>query len=144
MQDFVVPRAAASACVFRGDAVLLVQRGKAPFAGRWSLPGGHIEPGERAMEAAIREVREETGVIATLREVAGVNDVILHDHAGQLTQHYVITVFGGSGTGEPVAASDAMAAAFVPVGEVAALDVGCRVHAIIMTAWERQQSAPPV
>lgn len=142
MDEPVLPRAAASACIFRGDAVLLVQRGKAPYVGLWSLPGGKIEPGERAIEAAAREVAEETGVIAALTSVAGVNDVILRDDAGALTHHYVITVFAGTGTGEPVAASDAMAAAFVTLGEVQALGIGRRVHAIIMAAWEAQRLRP--
>ncbi|MGE0339428.1 MAG: NUDIX domain-containing protein, partial [Xanthobacteraceae bacterium] len=49
---------AASAAVFRADGkVLLAKRTKPPF--KWSFPGGSIEPGESAEEAAIREVREE-------------------------------------------------------------------------------------
>ena len=48
------PRAAASAAIFRGQEVLLVRRGKGgPLAGLWSLPGGHIEPGEPARAAAL-------------------------------------------------------------------------------------------
>ncbi len=61
------PRVAASAAVFRGDAVLLIQRGKGALQGLWSLPGGHVEPGEPAREAARREVAEETSVQADLK-----------------------------------------------------------------------------
>lgn len=54
----------AGAIVFRDDgAVLLVQRGRAPSAGTWSLPGGRIERGETPEQAAVREVREETGLV---------------------------------------------------------------------------------
>ena len=42
--------------------LLLIRRGREPAAGLWSLPGGRIEPGESAAEAAAREVREETGL----------------------------------------------------------------------------------
>ena len=44
----------------RGGEVLLI----APRAGRWQLPKGHVERGEAPQEAAVREVREETGVLA--------------------------------------------------------------------------------
>ena len=50
------PRCGASAAIFRGAEVLLVQRGKGALSGLWSLPGGHIEPGERTQDAALREV----------------------------------------------------------------------------------------
>ena len=58
MSDPVFPRGAASAAIFRGDDVLLIQRGKGALKGCWSLPGGHIEPGEPARDAALREVRK--------------------------------------------------------------------------------------
>jgi 8-oxo-dGTP pyrophosphatase MutT (NUDIX family) len=50
----------AGGLVVRGDEVLLI----APRPGRWQLPKGHVEPGEGAPDAAVREVREETGVFA--------------------------------------------------------------------------------
>ena len=42
--------------------VLLVERSKPPWQGRWSLPGGHVEWGETLRDAAVREVLEETGL----------------------------------------------------------------------------------
>jgi 8-oxo-dGTP diphosphatase len=51
------PRCGASAAIFRNDEVLLIERAKGALKGRWSLPGGHVEPGETAKAAALREVR---------------------------------------------------------------------------------------
>lgn len=59
---------AASIAVFDDGRVLLVKRRQGPFAGRWSLPGGRIEAGETAIEAAMRELAEETGLAAAAPE----------------------------------------------------------------------------
>jgi 8-oxo-dGTP diphosphatase len=115
------PRCAASAAIFRGGEVLLVERGKGALAGLWSLPGGHIEPSETARAAALREVREETGVDAELAGLLDIHEVILSASNGDLQAHYVIAVFYGRWlSGEPSPGADARAAGFVPVAEIEA------------------------
>lgn len=134
------PRAAASAAVFRGGAVLLVERSKPPQ--RWSLPGGHIEPGERAIEAARREVLEETGVDAEIRGLIDVHDVLLRD-SGVLQAHYVLAVFHGRWLrGEPCAASDVSDARFVPLERVADLALTPGALALIRRAAELAATDP--
>src|SRR5580693_6293999 len=54
--------------------VLIVQRAQQPNAGRWGFPGGVLELGETVAEGAMRELKEETGIVA---EAAGWLDV--HD-----------------------------------------------------------------
>ncbi|MCQ8781156.1 NUDIX hydrolase [Mangrovibrevibacter kandeliae] len=57
------PTLGVSICIFQGDDVLLAERGKPPFEGCFSLPGGRVEFGETLEAAARRELREETGVV---------------------------------------------------------------------------------
>ena len=97
--------------------MLIVQRGKAAaMGGLWSLPGGHIEPGEHAADAACREVIEETGVQVELVGLVAVHDALIHNHAGDLVGHYVIAVHVGRYvSGEAKAASDVAAARFVAI-----------------------------
>lgn len=53
-------------------AVLCVRRAHAPAAARWSLPGGQLEPGERAAAAVVRETFEETGLAVEVGRVIGI------------------------------------------------------------------------
>lgn len=132
------PRAAASAVVFRDGEVLLVERGKPPMSGVWSLPGGHIEPGETAREAACRELAEETGITAELLGLVDVHDVIIRTPVDTLKAHYLITVFYGRWVaGEPAAATDCRNARFVPLREIAGYRLTDGAQRIIEAAFRR-------
>lgn len=112
------PVPAVGVVCLRGDSVLLIRRRTPPRQGEWSLPGGRIEPGERAVDAALRELREETGVEA---EITGLIDVVdgLFPEAGR---HYVLIDYAARWlSGEPVAGDDAAEARFVALDEVEAL-----------------------
>jgi ADP-ribose pyrophosphatase YjhB (NUDIX family) len=113
------PRLAVSACVWRGDRFLLVERGKEPNRGLWSLPGGSVDFGETLADAAARELREETAVEADLRHLVDVVEAIRHDDMGRPSRHDVIAVLGGPWRlGEPVAGDDAAAAEWLSVDEL--------------------------
>lgn len=62
MADSTRPPNAASVALIERDRVLLIQRARKPYFGMWSLPGGRLEPGETAEQAAAREIREEVGL----------------------------------------------------------------------------------
>jgi ADP-ribose pyrophosphatase YjhB (NUDIX family) len=116
----MTPLLGAIAVVLRGDQVLLVQRGKDPGRGLWGYPGGGVEWGETAAQAAIRELREETGVIATPGPCIGHVDVIRRGADGQgrpsdpVTHHYFLAAtLCTYVSGDPVAADDAADAKWV-------------------------------
>jgi 8-oxo-dGTP diphosphatase len=103
------PILGASACIWQGGKVLLIKRGKPPGKGLWSLPGGKIEPGEEVEAAALRELFEETQVVANLVHAMGPFEVW---RDGVLL--YSITCFAGHFiSGEAVAGSDAADVAWV-------------------------------
>lgn len=88
----VKPTPAVAAAVVHQGRVLMVQRRNPPNAGMLALPGGRVEPGEPLLEAALRELHEETGIIADAERVLTAIDQFQHDDQGCLLSHFVIVV----------------------------------------------------
>ncbi len=109
---------------------VLVQRRNPPLAGEWSIPGGHVEPGESLAEAAAREAAEETGLTV---EVHGELEVVqLGDHE----IHELLCVPTASAV-SPKAASDALAVCVATMEEAAALGVRPEALGVLSRAATR-------
>ena len=122
--------------VVRGGALLMVRRGREPAQGLWSLPGGRLEHGESLVEAAAREVLEETGLEVGVSDLLGVYEAV-----GDV--HYVVLDYIGEVLGaatEPRAGEDAAEARWVPLEEISTLDCTPRL-AETLTAWKVLPSA---
>jgi len=78
------------AIILARNRVLLVERGKAPLKGYWSLPGGVLEIGERLQEGVRREVLEETGLVVEPVSVVEIFERIMRDGKGVPEYHFVL------------------------------------------------------
>ena len=113
------PVVAVLAVVLRGEQVLLVQRANSPDAGLWGFPGGKVEFGEALLDAAARELFEETGVTALPLRVFDAVDAWDRPEGGALRRHFVlVAVLCAWQGGEPVAADDAADARWVALGDL--------------------------
>ena len=133
-----IPQPAAGVVCLRDGEVLLIRRGTPPRHGEWSLPGGRIEWGETAAVAALRELREETGVTADLLGLLDVVDGLFNGPDGALERHYLLIDYAARWvSGEPAAGDDATEARFWPLTDALALVQWSETRRIIRLALER-------
>ena len=91
------------------DRYLMIKRAAEPDAGLWSVPGGIVELGERAAEAANREALEETGLEVEIVGVLGVVDKIVEGGGNRIKFHFVIVDYLAHPVGGSLeASSDAL------------------------------------
>ncbi len=123
----------------KGDHVLLIRRGQPPRLNQWSLPGGRLEWGETLQVAALRELKEETGVEAELLGLLDVVDGVFPARpGGEISRHYVMIDYAARWTaGEPVAGDDAAEAKFVTLDEAMALVEWDETRRVIAETFEK-------
>jgi 8-oxo-dGTP diphosphatase len=126
------PRIPCVGAIIKDEAgrLLLIQRGHEPETGRWSLPGGRIEPGESDEQAVVRETREETGLRVTCGALVG--SVQRPGLSGAVVdiRDYAATVTGGT----LAAGDDATDARWVSQADLADLPLTSGL-AETLTAW---------
>jgi len=113
------PHVGVGILLIRDNTLLLVKRKFDPDAGFWSIPGGHLELGERTIHAAEREGHEETGFTVKVVKLAGIIDKIIYDKNDKIKYHYVLINYfveqiDGDQDQAPIPDSDALEAKFVP------------------------------
>ena len=108
------PEVAVGAVAVLDGRLLLVLRGRGTAAGRWSLPGGRLEPGERIAEGIVREIAEETGLEVEVGGLCGVAERRGADYHYVICNHWVRVV----GPATPTPGDDAKAARWASAEEV--------------------------
>jgi|TARA_B100000809_G_scaffold262901_1_gene314912 mutator protein MutT len=126
--------------VLRGEEVLLVQRGKAPNKGQWSIPGGKQRLGETVIQAVQRELDEETGVKVEQLALLDVMDYIVPDKQGKILYHYTLVDFQGQWlSGKCRSGDDAYAVKWFKLTELSSLSLLEMTRGIILKAAEKQK-----
>jgi 8-oxo-dGTP diphosphatase len=134
------PLVGVGAIILRDDHVLLVQRGKEPAYGKWSIPGGLVELGESLVEAVLREVKEEVNLEVQVRDLVVALDRVILDGAGRIEYHYILLDFlCESNDGEPSPASDVLACAFVPIESLPQFDLTRGTERAILRVYNQAQ-----
>lgn len=108
------PTPATCTVVVKNSQVLLVKRNVAPKVGFWCLPGGFMELGERPEQAALRELKEETGLSGNIDRLLGVTSNPSPAYDTVLMLGYLVRQF--SGNLEP--GDDASAATYYPIHQL--------------------------
>ena len=112
------PHVGVGVLLVRNQTLLLIKRKYDPDAGYWSIPGGHLDLGEKVQVAAEREAYEETGFRVKVTKLAGIIDKIMYDDNGKIEYHYVLLNYfveqiEGDENQTPIPDDDALDARFV-------------------------------
>ena len=131
------PLLGVGALIFSGGTILLVERGKEPLKGYWSLPGGLVEVGEKLEDAIRREVREETGLEIEALSMFEIFERIMRDGEDRPEYHYVlIDYLCRPAGGELRAASDVSNTAWVSRAELTKFKITEGTLSVVQRAFD--------
>jgi len=112
---FKSPRLTVDGIIIKNEKILLIKRKNDPFKGKWALPGGFVEYGEKTDDAAVREVFEETGLKTTIDKLIAVYSDPNRDPRGHIiTVVYKLDI----NSGELKSGDDASDAKFFDVNQL--------------------------
>jgi 8-oxo-dGTP diphosphatase len=133
-----LPLVGVGAIIIQDDRVVLVKRAHPPLQAQWSIPGGVLEVGELVREAAVREAREETGLIVEPGALLGVYDRVLRDTENRVQYHYVLIDFLCRPIGGELSASgDAAEVRWFTREELHALNLAEDTQDVIRKGFEK-------
>ena len=108
------PLPSSVAFVYSEAGILFIKRGSAPRKGSWALPSGFVEPDESPQETVLRELREETGIRGTIRDLIGVYTQPTTVYGNVLLIAYDVQPTSG----KLKAGTDAVDARFFPINKL--------------------------
>lgn len=133
------------ALIIDDGRILLVERGREPLKGYWSLPGGAVETGERLEEALRREVREETGLEIEILHLLEIFERITMSDDGRTEYHFILMDYICRPIGGTLQASDdASRAEWFGENEITGLKITSGTPEFIARAfdWVRTKVTP--
>ncbi len=137
------PLMGVSVALWRDNKILLAERASEP-AGLWALPGGLVDVGETLMQAASRELQEETALVAKNLQFARYNEVIRRDEQNRIKAHFVLAVFVvRSFSGAEVAGDDAASLCWAGQNELNDFAMPQGVNETIRWLWDNHSPCRP-
>jgi mutator protein MutT len=132
------PVVGVGAIIICDGKLLLEKRKNEPGKGKWSIPGGLVELGEKAEQTVIREVAEETGLVVEKPEHVDVVDNVVRDENGEVKYHFVIIDYFVKLKGGTVKAmSDAEELRWVAFDEVEKYDLTITFRAFFQRSRQK-------
>ena len=117
------PVVGVGALVERQQRILLVKRGKPPFKGQWSIPGGKVRFGESLQRAAEREIQEETGIVIRAGEPVFSFDIIDTSDAEHPIHYVVIDLIADYVSGDIRPGSDVMDVVWLDKADISTYNI---------------------
>ncbi len=134
-RDF--PILSAGGVIIIDKKVLLIKRKTEPKRGKWSVPGGVINLGEKIEDGLKREILEETGLNVEVKELIDIIERVFKDNKGKIVYHYVILDYLCKYiSGDMKASSDAEDLVLAGMDELNRYDVVDGMKSVIEKAYE--------